>query len=342
MISIIVPLYNFGSKGDYCFKQCIESIRRQTYNDYEVLLMENLSTDDTIESVKQYLSEINDDRFKLYILDKPGLTNARNEGLSYSKGDLITFIDGDDTISEDYLQSGFDLITKNNVDMVVYNWSFYYIKKNKIKPQTNYSDNVWVREKTDNRLFTALAWAKLIKKSILTDNNIVFDKELTGGEDTLFGVDVYFASHKIATSGKGVYYYTQNRKNQTTYTMKPIVAISTLKSVMRTENVYKKYNVYDENKLFLHNQIIEITIGNILGNTILRHTPKKDFKELIKTYKDKLLSIDVDEINCQKWKKIWFKRFQKSIRYNISYYFIKFISIYYKAVIKPFKIEKYR
>ena len=342
MISIIVPLYNFGSKGDYCFKKCIESIRNQSYNDYEVLLMENLSTDDTIDAVKKYLAEINDERFKLYILDKPGLTNARNQGLSYAKGDLITFIDGDDTISEDYLQAGYDLITNNDVDMVIYNWAFYYIKKDKIKKQTNYENNIFERPQTDNRLYTALAWAKLIKTSVLLDNNITFDAELTGGEDTLFGVDVYFASKKIATSEKSIYFYTQNRKNQTTYTMKPIVAISTLKSVMRTEAVYKKYNVLQENILFLHNQIIEIIIGNTLGNSILRHIPKKEFNVLVNQYKNKIMSINVNELNCQKWKISWFKRFQKALSYNLSFYFIKFISLYYKLIIKPFKIKKYR
>lgn len=342
MISIIIPMYNFGKLGDYCFIKCLDSIRNQTFTNYEVLLMENLSKDDTRKAIQKYLNEINDSRFKLFVLDKPGLTNARNEGLKHSTGEYITFIDGDDFVSKDYLQTGYDLISKENADMLIYNWAFYYYKNGKIKDMTNFKDNVFIRDNKDNRIFTGLAWAKLIKKQILIDNNISFDKSLTGGEDTLFGVDVYFASKKVITAENGKYFYTQNRKNQTTYTMKPIVAISTLKSVMQTENVYKKYNVYEENKLFLQNQIIEITIGNILGNTILRHTPKKDYKELLKTYGDKLLSIDVNEINCQKWKKIWFKRFQKSIQYNISYYFIKFISIYYKVIIKPFKIKWYK
>lgn len=94
MLSVVIPLHNLGYKGDYCLKMCLDSILAQTYNDYEVLLMENGSTDDTIKIAEEYCKK--DNRFKLHILDTIGVSNARNKGIELAKGEYIAFIDGDD------------------------------------------------------------------------------------------------------------------------------------------------------------------------------------------------------------------------------------------------------
>lgn len=342
MISVIIPMYNFGKLGDYCFLKCLDSIRIQTFDNYEVLLMENLSKDDTRQAVQDYLDKIQDSRFKLFILDKPGLTNARNEGIKNSKGEYITFIDGDDFITPDYLQTGYNLITKENADMVLYNWAFYYYNNGKIKEMTNFKDNVFIRDNKDNRIFTGLAWAKLIRKQILIDNNIYFDKSLTGGEDTLFGVDVYFASRKIITAENGKYFYTQNRKNQTTYTMKDTVAISTVNAIIKIKDVYNKYNVLKDNELFYQQEIVALMIGNPLGNTQIRKIKKSTFDNIITQLKDIILNINIENDSFKNWQKVWFKRFQKAVKGGYSYYFIKFLKLYRNTFIKPFKIKWYK
>lgn len=342
MISIIIPMYNFGKLGDYCFIKCLDSIRNQSFTNYEVLLMENLSKDDTREAIQEYLDKIKDSRFKLFILDKPGLTNARNEGIKHSSGEYITFIDGDDFISQDYLQTGYNLISKENADMLIYNWAFYYYNNGKIKDMTHFQNNVFIRDNKDQRIYTALAWAKLIKKQLLIDNNISFDKSLTGGEDTLFGVDVYFASKKIITAENGKYFYTQNRKNQTTYTMKDTVAISTVKAIIKIKDVYKKYNVLQDNELFYNQEIVNLMIGYPLGNTQIRKIKKSTLDSIISQLKDTILNINVDNNSYKEWQKIWFKRFQKSVKGGYSYYFIKLIKLYRNIFIKPFKIKWYK
>lgn len=342
LISIIIPVYNFGYLGEYCFKICLEAIRKQTYTNFEVLLLENFSKDDTVEAIQKYLNEINDNRFKLFILDKPGLTNARNRGIEKSTGDYIAFIDGDDTISSDYLQSGIDCINEHNVDIVAYNYVLNYIYKNKIKPITNHKNNVFFRNNIDNKAMGSVVWAKLYRASLIKDNKIYFDETLIGGEDTLYGATAYFAANKMATVEKGLYYYTQNRKNQTTFSQKYNVARSTLKAHISIGELYHNLNVYNDNKDAYGNRFIDITIGVPLGNTLLKNLNLKDTNKILNEFKDIFLSFNVEEYDIVPWKKKWFKKFQKACKKNNLYFFMQYIRLYRNLFIKPFKIKWYK
>ena len=111
MVSIIIPLHNLGLKGSYCLKRCLDSILAQKYDDFEVLLMENGSSDDTVEVAKTYCQK--DNRFKLHILDTIGIANARNEGLKIAAGEYVSFIDGDDAISDNFLKN------TNNISLFI-------------------------------------------------------------------------------------------------------------------------------------------------------------------------------------------------------------------------------
>ena len=139
MISIIIPLYNlcnYGGGIDCYLKKCLDSLLSQTYTDFEVLLMENGSTDNTVAVAEEYVNK--DSRFKLHILTEKGIANARNEGLDRAEGEYICFIDGDDFVSNDFLEQ---LITTINlqpdIDIAIAPCQLLYIKDNKLKPFTS-------------------------------------------------------------------------------------------------------------------------------------------------------------------------------------------------------------
>ena len=96
-ISIIIPVYNVQ---DY-LTSCIESIIKQDYKDYEAIFINDGSTDDSLEILKQYVKT--DKRFKLISQKNSGLSSARNTGINQAKGKYITFIDSDDWISKNYV-----------------------------------------------------------------------------------------------------------------------------------------------------------------------------------------------------------------------------------------------
>ena len=110
MISIIVPTFNSQST----IRRTIESVLSQTYTDFELLVIDNGSSDDTIQQVKRY----RDDRIKVLYSDA-GRSNARNFGLSVAQGDYLVFLDSDDEFQEEHLKRGVTFLT-DNADFFAY------------------------------------------------------------------------------------------------------------------------------------------------------------------------------------------------------------------------------
>lgn len=111
LISIIVPIYNVE---DY-LEECILSIIRQTYQNVEILLIDDGSTDDSSSIAKNY--EKKDNRIKYYHKKNGGLSSARNYGIEKANGKYLMFIDSDDYIDYNMVEKLYDAILKNNVDI---------------------------------------------------------------------------------------------------------------------------------------------------------------------------------------------------------------------------------
>lgn len=95
-ISIVMPVYN---KEKY-IKNAIESVISQTFKDWELIIIDDGSVDNSYEICKQF----SDERIHVYHTKNQGVSIARNYGMSLARGEYITFIDGDDTVSENYLK----------------------------------------------------------------------------------------------------------------------------------------------------------------------------------------------------------------------------------------------
>ena len=114
-ISIIIPVYN----GEKYIEKCLDSIKNQTFKDYEVLIINDGSKDNTKKLIEKYL---NDKRFKLFNRTNHGIGASRNFGLDESSGEYICFIDSDDYVDKKYLEKLYNKILKENLDIVVCNY----------------------------------------------------------------------------------------------------------------------------------------------------------------------------------------------------------------------------
>ena len=112
MISVIVPVYNVGKY----LEECLESIKRQTYTDIEVILVNDGSIDRSKEICERYCEK--DSRFKLVSQENKGQSVARNLGMAESKGELISFVDSDDVLKEDMLEQLMKQMTSEDIDIV--------------------------------------------------------------------------------------------------------------------------------------------------------------------------------------------------------------------------------
>lgn len=202
LVSVIVPVYNVR---DY-LEKCLNSIRKQTYENFEVLLVDDGSTDGSADICDKF--QANDSRFISIHKKNGGVSSARNEGLKRAKGEFITFIDSDDSIDINYIEVMADGLEKYNVDFVrvgikrdginLHMFAYYESLENHV---------VDFRSLVDTKMLAA-AYAVMIRKNSV--EGIYFDKNIYYGEDTLFMVRAFLKSKskKILLLTNTFYNYT--------------------------------------------------------------------------------------------------------------------------------------
>ncbi|WP_051190344.1 glycosyltransferase family 2 protein [Kaistella palustris] len=215
MISVIVPVYNAGKY----LEQCIESIVRQKIADFEIILINDGSTDRSGEICDKYVCL--DERVRVFHQQNAGVSNARNVGIKAAVGEWITFIDSDDYITENYFNS----ITDNlNADWILVNISRDL--NSEIHEHLKLVDRRY--EKTsfikDFFLYPHFPgpWAKFFKRDIIINNKLQFNPDLKFGEDALFNLQYLNLCKIIQTNTKTTYIYrdTENGLSQLHFDIK--------------------------------------------------------------------------------------------------------------------------
>ncbi|KAG4102879.1 nucleotide-diphospho-sugar transferase [Neocallimastix lanati (nom. inval.)] len=190
-LSIVVPVFNTASYLD----RCISSILNQKFKDFELICVDDGSTDNSMEILEKY--KMTDNRVKIiHFEENKGASAARNTGIENAKGEFIGFVDSDDYIDERFYEN---LIQKSNdYDIVVgqlvlsTNISKYYYQEKYEKHWSIY-DSIW-------------------RKKFLNENNIRYDETLKIGNDFAFNVLAYKYNPKILNlPDEGIYYYYKRR-----------------------------------------------------------------------------------------------------------------------------------
>lgn len=161
-ITVIMPVYNVE---EYISKS-IESVLAQTYSDFELIVVNDGSTDASRDIIEGFM--LSDDRIKLIDKLNGGLSSARNAGLDAMSGKYVTFIDSDDYIDSDYLQTLHELIVRDKVDIAVCDYKCVYgdvpdFSSKKTGKTLIYPAKKHVRDMFGPRMVGAYAWGKLFK-----------------------------------------------------------------------------------------------------------------------------------------------------------------------------------
>lgn len=175
LISIIIPAYNV----EQYLTACLSSIEQQTYQNFEVILIDDGSIDSTGAMCDTVATK--DDRFKVIHQKNQGVSVARNKGIEKARGEYIAFIDSDDKITPEYLSS-FSL--KNDIEI-----QGHVIYENNIQRSVIYSKRKVQKDVAKVFClgpFNSAVWGKIFKTSIIKDNKIVFPVNLCFSEDTIF------------------------------------------------------------------------------------------------------------------------------------------------------------
>lgn len=209
MISVIVPVYNI-EKSLYV---CIESIVNQTYKNFELILIDDGSFDNSGTIIDTYAHF--DSRVLLIHQKNKGVSNARNVGLSIASGDYICFIDSDDYIDKDYLHLLFEVV-REPFDLSI--CGFDWIRNNEIVNRTLLgAEGKQIVNKCDVMDFLNLVsspWVKLFRADIIRDGSISFPEDISYGEDLLFNFEYIDKIDKICVLNKPSYHYvTDNQQS---------------------------------------------------------------------------------------------------------------------------------
>ena len=186
---------------------CINSILEQTYNNFELILIDDGSIDETWNICSEYKD--NDNRIHLYRKSNGGVSSARNLGLEKAKGNWITFIDADDWVGKTYIEK---LLSNNigNIDLII---SFANIVKGGEIVKETYPSDI-IEDYDFYLLFIKYGlnlrtspWGKMYKREIINDNNLRFVDGMQIGEDAVFLYNYLLLSKKIYVSDVMEYYY---------------------------------------------------------------------------------------------------------------------------------------
>ena len=209
LISVIVPVYN----GQDYLEDCIDSIEKQTYENTEIIIINDGSTDDTA-SVCVRLREAYDN-LHVITMEDGGVSAARNAGIDAANGVFVTFVDADDRLRPKTLRVLYDCIMRTGSDVAgcgffswikEEEWEAFLREKCRIGRPVEYTPSQFLREQLLRG--NSRCWSKLYRRSAIGE--LRFPQELSIGEDMLFLVRILPFLRKIAETDYPGYGYFQN------------------------------------------------------------------------------------------------------------------------------------
>ncbi|MEE0968580.1 MAG: glycosyltransferase family 2 protein [Clostridia bacterium] len=210
IISVIVPVYNVADK----LERCVQSILTQAFSDFELLLVNDGSTDGSGELCDRLADT--DSRIRVIHQSNKGASAARNHGIDEAQGEYIAFVDSDDYVDTDYLRAMYDTAVKNGSDLVICGVNYCnYLDATRYTPQTNRGNfrlkvspdsGREIAELIDDRRFNYI-YAKLYKRETIFSSQLRFDESLSLGEDTVFVLQYLKHIDTIDIIGESHYYY---------------------------------------------------------------------------------------------------------------------------------------
>lgn len=209
-ISIIIPVYN----AEKYLRKCIESILSQSFNDFELILVNDGSSDNSLDICKEYSK--NDGRVRIICKENGGAASARNEGLNIAKGDYIAFIDADDFINKDMYKILYNMAIKNDADLVI--CEYLNIEEDEEKKYDEINNMNYYEKQYDNteclnliysdrNISMIVPWNKLYKKNIF--ENIRYPEGRIC-EDEFIAHRILHKCEKILYTNRCLYYYVQS------------------------------------------------------------------------------------------------------------------------------------
>ena len=234
VFSIVIPVYNAEK---YLF-ETLEAVINQNFSDFEVLLVDDGSTDSSAEICRSF--EKRDARFTLYQKPNGGVSSARNSGIDHAKGEYIIFIDSDDTIVTSLLADAFQNLSATKADILLFGMQFDIERQGKIvrtyqkKHKSCLFDSTelgnYYRSLYENNYITSMC-NRVTRLALIKEHSLRFDEKITNYEDMIFSLACLRCAQKVSVCDKSYYHYklreelgmSRKYKDHLTETLQPTV-----------------------------------------------------------------------------------------------------------------------
>lgn len=214
IVSIIVPVY----KVEKYLNRCVDSILNQSFTDFELILVDDESPDYCGAICDNY--RLKDRRVRVIHKQNGGLSSARNAGIKQAIGDYICFVDSDDWLDNQYVESLYRMIVHYDADMTA--CRFCESIEGQKTPQNRtswniqvFSDNLMFHAITE-KTFSGFACNKLFKACYIKEHGLLFDEKIFNGEDLPFVIEYLKHCKNVAYTDSELYYYNIRPQSITT------------------------------------------------------------------------------------------------------------------------------
>lgn len=209
LISIIIPVYN----AEKYLQKCLDSILEQTYQNLEIIIVNDGSTDNSGQICQEY--EKKDSRIIYIEKENGGVSDTRNTGLDRMTGSYVTFVDSDDWVEPNYVKFLYEKLIEHQADIVVGNYTRFNESNSVFYFHTSadYYEKVYDNKSILDCLYDSkellnsaliVAWGKIYKKEIIANFRFPIDRI---GEDALFNLKALLDSEKVVYVNKSAYIY---------------------------------------------------------------------------------------------------------------------------------------
>lgn len=281
-LSLIIPVYNSES---YLHK-CLESAVNQTLKQIEIIIVNDGSTDSSVDIIKDFIAV--DNRIVFINQQNLGLSCARNAGIKIAKGEFIGFLDSDDSLDSTFAQKMYAYAKETSSDIVMCDY-FKVIQKPpyNIVIHKNIKNTIYSSSEALHKIILDLsiqnyAWDKIYKRNLFIDNNVFYPEGMYY-EDMPTTFRLFYYANQVAYIEQPLYYYLQ-RKNSITRTFSDkhiddiIKALYLMKEFMLDNSIYLKYQ--KEYKFFCYKNLVIFTQAILINYKPDKYTIKEAIKYL--------------------------------------------------------------
>lgn len=298
MLSIIIPVYNASS----FLPRCLGSIIAQSATDWEAILVDDGSTDESFKICNAFASK--DSRFSVLHQKNSGVSVARNTGLQMARGEWITFVDADDSLPVNALSTLLDHLDEGDFDMIIGGYEIF---------DSNNVRSYWIDERLTKILdkdsaislmyeplyyrYLGYVWGKAFKANLIQENNLQFNPRISFNEDRLFVTQYIAQCSQCLFDTTPVYNYYENPESamaslNVRFNEKFITDLDAMILMKETVNTYSKRNSRKAVEGIAHSYWrIQNMMNSFNANTakrllslhgkLLRNLSLKDYCELI-------------------------------------------------------------